>query len=413
MYSGSNLTVADSIINNNIAGTYGGGICSRYGTLTVSGCDFAYNIANSGGNAIYNYNGDTSNRVVHFNRFYDPASGYEIYSDTGSVDAMYNWWGSNDDPSSKVYGTVTTTPWLVLNVSASPSLIGKNVTSTITANLCYDSNGTYHDPNSGYITDGIPVIFTTTLGSITSPVSTVSGVANATLTGGSTSGVANIYALLDDQIIQNSVTIETTPPTVKSFDPKNSAVNVAANKIITVTFNEAIKEGSNFWIELKNSSGTAVSIAKSINGKVLTITPASNLTESLYTLYIHTGAVTDLAGNPVALTTSKFSVGSSPTITSTNPTNGATKVARNKTITITFNENIKPGSNYSKITLKASNGTTITITKSISGKVLNITHSSKLAANTKYTLTIYSGSVTDTAGNPVATKTVTFTTGSS
>jgi hypothetical protein len=91
--------------------------------------------------------------------------------------------------------------------------------------------------------------------------------------------------------------------------------------------------------------------------------------------------------------------------------NGATKVARNKTITVTFNENIKTGSNYSKITLKSSTDKTITIPKSISGKILTIKHSSLLAAKTKYTLTIYSGCVFDLAGNPVTAKTITFTTG--
>lgn len=101
-----------------------------------------------------------------------------------------------------------------------------------------------------------------------------------------------------------------------------------------------------------------------------------------------------------------------PTVKTTDPVNGSTKVVRNKTIKITFSENIKAGPNYSKITLKSSNGTTITITKSISGNILTIKHSALLAANTKYIITLYSGCVTDLAGNALAARTFTFTTGS-
>jgi methionine-rich copper-binding protein CopC len=199
-----------------------------------------------------------------------------------------------------------------------------------------------------------------------------------------------------------------TAPTVSKVDPKNGATKIASSKTIKVTFNENIKKGNN-WFELKNSSGKAVPFNYSISGKVLTITPTSNLAESLYTLCIHTGAVTDLAGNPVAVKSTKFSVGTAPTVSKVDPKNGATKVARSKVIKVPFNENIKEGSNY-WIELIDSKGKSVKITKSISGKVLTINHA-KLVANTKYKLVIHTGAVTDKAGNPVAVKTYTFTTG--
>jgi PKD repeat protein/methionine-rich copper-binding protein CopC len=199
-----------------------------------------------------------------------------------------------------------------------------------------------------------------------------------------------------------------TSPTVASIDPVNGATKVAAGKTIKVTFSENIKANS-LWIELKNSSGKAVPLTTTVNGKVLTVDPTSNLVESLYTLIIHTGAVTDQAGNPVALKTTKFSVGTPPTINSSDPTNNAANVPRNKAIKVTFNENIKASSSY-WIELKDSNGKSVTINKSISGKVLTITHTAKLKANTKYKLTIHTGAVTDTAGNPTTLKTISFTT---
>ena len=65
---------------------------------------------------------------------------------------------------------------------------------------------------------------------------------------------------------------DSAAPTVKSVDPANKAVNVAVDKVITVTFSEAIKSGTN-WIELKSSNGTVLNTTPSINGNVLTITP--------------------------------------------------------------------------------------------------------------------------------------------
>ncbi len=199
-----------------------------------------------------------------------------------------------------------------------------------------------------------------------------------------------------------------TPPKVIKFDPANGATKVASNKTIKVTFNESIKKGSKFWAELKNSKGKAIPFKTGISGKVLTIKPTKKLAESQYKLILHTGSITDLAGNPVALKSSKFSVGTPPKVTKIDPKNNAKNIARNKSIKVTFNENIKKGSNY-WIELKDSKGKKVTIKKSIKGKVLTITHS-KLNATTKYKLTLHTGAVTDLAGNPVALKTISFTT---
>lgn len=299
------ITLKYSNIKSNSA-TIGGGIRNS-GNLTVTGCDFVSNKSNNSGNAIFNVN----TLIAHFNRFYDTAAGYEIYSGT-TADAKYNWWGSNSSPSSKVTSNVNVTPWIILKIGSNLTTIKNGKTSTITANLLYDSNGTYHNPRSGHTINGLSVSFTTTLGSILRSSALTNGMATTTLTGGSTSGYATVTAQLNGQSVTQKVLID----------------NI------------------------------------------------------------------------------------SPTVSSCNPTTGATGIGCDKAITITFNENIKANSTCN-IILKASNGTTITITKSISGKVLTITHSSKLAANTKYTLTIYSGSIIDFASNPVATKTITFTTGSS
>jgi len=400
-----NCTVTSSNLIGNTANINGGGIINQ-GNLTVTGCNFENNKATNNGNAIYNEADNTQIRTIHYNRFYDPATGCEIYSFPGTIDAGYNWWGNSGIPDSEVYhGSYNN--WLVLTIKSASTIIGNGIKTTITFDMTHSILG---NQINGNFPNSIPVTFSTTLGTITSTIYLVNGTAKATLTGGTTSGVADVFALLDDQIVKTSVQIEIISPVITKVDPANGSTGVARNKTINVTFNENIKKGSKLWVELKNNSGKAIPFKAYVSGKVLIIDPTSNLAEALYTLVIHTGAVTDLAGNPVSAKSSKFSVGTPPTVTKVDPPNGATKVARNKTIKITFNENIKASSSY-WIELVASNGSKVTIKKSISEKVLIITHTTRLAANTKYKLIIHTGAVTDTAGNPVAVRTFIFTTG--
>jgi hypothetical protein len=276
--------VLTSIFTGN-SGNLGGAIASAGSdTVVVNFSIFLGNIArdNSRGNAIY---------AVH------------------SINAENNWWGSNANPSSLIYGDVDYSPWLVLKIRANPVVIGKNVKSTITADLTYDSNGGYHNPADGHVPDNIPIEFNTnlgTLGSTTLTKYTLNGVAKATLISGTTSGTAKVSVKLDDQIVQTNVTIDNTPPTVTNTDPKNNAVSVPANKVIKITFNKNIKMGSG-WVELKKGS-TVIKTTNSISGNVLTLKPSTSLSPGDYVVVIHTGSVTDTIGIPVALFSTKFKV---------------------------------------------------------------------------------------------------------
>ena len=97
-------------------------------------------------------------------------------------------------------------------------------------------------------------------------------------------------------------------PTVTSTNPVNNAVNVPTNKVIKINFSEAIKFGTNVWIELKNSGGKAISFTKTISGTALSITPTTTLAKgTTYTVVIHSNSVTDLTGKGLATVyTTKF-----------------------------------------------------------------------------------------------------------
>ncbi|MCE7699256.1 MAG: Ig-like domain-containing protein, partial [Methanobacterium paludis] len=202
---------------------------------------------------------------------------------------------------------------------------------------------------------------------------------------------------------------DSVAPTVKVVDPVNNAVNVAADKVIKVTFSEAIAKGTG-WIELTTSNGTVVPSTWSISGNVLTIKANSTLTHGVkYNVLIHTGSVTDLAGNNVKGYVSHFTVDTvAPTVKTVDPANNAVNVATSKVIKVTFNEAITAGTKW--IELVSSNGTSVNVNSTVSGNVLTITPTSALSKGTQYSLLIHTGSVTDLAGNNVKGYVSRFTT---
>ena len=195
----------------------------------------------------------------------------------------------------------------------------------------------------------------------------------------------------------SNFTVDTVQPTVKTITPTKNAINIPINQVIKLTFSKAIKAG-NMDIILTNSSGAPVAITTSINGNVLTINHKALLTNGKYTLTLHTGSITDLAGNNLALCSSSFTVDSIPPVVKTiTPVKNAAKIPTNQIIKITFNEPIKAGN--MAIELKTSTGKEILFTGTISSNTLTIKPKSLLNKGIKYTLILHTGCVTDLASN--------------
>ncbi|MGF7118981.1 chitobiase/beta-hexosaminidase C-terminal domain-containing protein [Methanobacterium oryzae] len=383
IYGGTG-TISNSNIKNNTANIDGGGICN-YVSLNITGSNFELNNATGKGNAIFN-DGYTSNAILHFNRFYDTATGYEIYCNNGTVNATLNWWGSNLNPSSKVYGNVTVNPWLVLNINATPTTIKNGMNSIITADLTKDSNGLYHDPASGHIPDGIPVGFITTLGTIYNlELPTVNGIAQATLNGGPISGDATVTAAVDYQSLQTTISIDNITPTAYA-NSKGGLYNY--NKNVRLYMNEL----GTIYYTLNGSTPTISSI-KYTGGPILI---SSTTTLKFIAM--------DLTGNLSPVYTEKYTIDKvRPTITSVSIKNGATVVSRTSTIVIKFSENIKTSINWNKFYVKnLSTGKTVSISKWISGNTLYLKTTNTRAAYTWYQVYIPGYSVKDSAGNNLA-----------
>ena len=112
----------------------------------------------------------TATATAHFNRIVGNFVGFDNTTTTPE-DATLNWWGINTGPNTtggdKALGNnVSTSPWLVLSIAASPSLITVGGTSTVTASVTSDSSGATH-LTAPFFPNGIPIFFGATGGTIT------------------------------------------------------------------------------------------------------------------------------------------------------------------------------------------------------------------------------------------------------
>ncbi len=239
--------------------------------------------------------------------------------------------------------------------------------------------------------------------------------ANSTYTGTIASTVRDSFGdFLQTPYIWTFSTGTTLLPAVIFTDPANNATAVVINKIVSATFNMKMDPATitaNSFI-LKQGAKTIAGTV-SYSGLTAYFTPSANLVPAtIYTATI-TNAAKDSAG--IALQnnyTWSFTTGVliAPMVISTDPTNKATGVPVNKTVTATFSVpmdattlnattfNIRQGANL------------IAGTISYSGTTVTFLPSSDLATGTTYTATITTGAK-NVAGTPMASNYVwTFST---
>jgi hypothetical protein len=216
-------------------------------------------------------------------------------------------------------------------------------------------------------------------------------------------------------------TRDDVPPTVIATNPANNATGVAPNTAVTITFSENMDastiNASNITIR-PTASGTALTATVTYNSatRVATLTPSAPLAQSVsYTVTVATG-VKDAQGNAIAQTTFSFTTGdvTAPSVASVSPTEGATGVGVNTTVTATFSEAMDPTTiNTTTFTLRpTSSGTNLTGTVAYNAatNTATFTPSAPLSSATQYTATVTTGA-RDASGNPMAAaKTWTFTT---
>lgn len=209
--------------------------------------------------------------------------------------------------------------------------------------------------------------------------------------------------------------IDTTAPTVTQTSNANGATNVAVNTKVGVTFSEAMNpltiSNSSFRLQ-QTLGGAVVPGSTSYSGVNALFVPTRELTANTrYTATITTMA-TDLAGNPMASdhswswTTALAADNTRPTVTGTTQANGASNVAVNTKVGVSFSEPLNPLTvNNVNFTLRQTvGGAAVTGTTSYAGTEAVFTPSANLLAATQYTATVKGGAtgVEDQAANAMA-----------
>jgi len=210
----------------------------------------------------------------------------------------------------------------------------------------------------------------------------------------------------------------TTTPTVSSTNPENAAAEVPFNQQITATFSEDMNSSTITTATFTLMQGTSfVSGTVSYTGTIAAFAPTSNLSPNT----VYTATITTMAKNLMGVSLSSnyiwsFTTGSAaavtaPTVSSTDPVNGAAGVPINQKIAATFSVAMD-ATTITSSTFTILQGTTpISGFVSYSGITAIFAPSTNLMPNTAYTGTITTGAK-DLAGNALANNYVwSFTTG--
>jgi hypothetical protein len=217
---------------------------------------------------------------------------------------------------------------------------------------------------------------------------------------------------------------DTAAPTVTSQTPSAGVTGVDRTKNVTATFSEPVQgvSGSTFTLRAGTSSAVAATVTYDAGTRVATLNPTADLAASTrYTATVTGGnGVRDLAGNPLTTVTWTFTTAApadttAPTVTSRSPSAGATSVSRTGDVTATFNEAVT-GVSATTLVLRNAGGATVSAVVTRDGTNPNkwiLNPSSTLPSFTRFTVFVTGGTsaIRDTAGNPLATVSWTFTTG--
>ncbi len=103
------------------------------------------------------------------------------------------------------------------------------------------------------------------------------------------------------------IPIDTTAPTLSSVNPVNAATGVAVGSNLVFTFSEDVRKDAAIEVRTGSDTVSPVSASATVSGKILTIDPTANLSNSThYHVTFASGSIHDLFGNSYAGTTYDF-----------------------------------------------------------------------------------------------------------
>lgn len=245
----------------------------------------------------------------------------------------------------------------------------------------------------------------------------------------------NNFAGITDSTAWNFTSADNTIPMITGVTPANNATEVLVNSNVTLTFSENVTANAgNIYIRRVSNGSTwrtidVTAAEVSIAGNVVTINPAVDFESSTaYYVDVEANAFKDASANGNAefsgLTGLRFTTQDiiAPYVLSLDPTDNTTGVKRNGNITLTFSENVKPGTTGTIEVKRTSDDMVAFSVDMAADTVINETgmptadgiaafvtnggttvrvalDSANLADNTEYYVTITGDAITDMSGN--------------
>ncbi len=195
---------------------------------------------------------------------------------------------------------------------------------------------------------------------------------------------------------------DVTPPALVARSPAPNAVNVPLGTQITLQFSEAVTAASFFMgFSCVSEAGPLEFLADSPDDGVHVIVYPQNLLSPGVKYTVRLQGIQDYTGNIMDTVFWSFTTTSTvditpPTVVSTTPADGATRVSIHTTLAITFSEAINQNEIYIDMYPEIGDGEVVFTN---SGKTLTFTPDNPLAADQQYIVTLPPGAVMDLAGN--------------
>ncbi len=193
-------------------------------------------------------------------------------------------------------------------------------------------------------------------------------------------------------------------PSVTATTPTNGAANQLTNTDITVTFSEPVDVTGNWFQIVCTTSGTRNPADTVVTGgpTTFTINPnadfsaAETCTVTIFAAQVADQDAADPPDNMAANFVFNFSTEAAPTVNATTPANGATGVAANTDVTITFSEPVDVTGNWFQI-VGATSGTRNVADTVVTGgpTTFTINPNVDFASGELVTVTVFAAQVAD------------------
>ena len=208
------------------------------------------------------------------------------------------------------------------------------------------------------------------------------------------------------------IVLDNAPIRVDSVTPADGATNVAKSTTVTIVFSEpalaSTVTGSNVRL-LRGTSVVSSTLSLSADGRTATLTPSALVDSTLYTIVVTTN-LKDLAGLKLvnefrSAFTTRDETG--PVVTAVSPVEGASGVALDSVVQVTFNEPLDAAQSLTqliKLTFGPAPGTEVAggVSLNEARTVATFVPSASLVESTLYTVTV--NGQRDASGNVTSTE---------